>query len=143
MKFTSEDLMKAMGLKVGDRVKVNMETNTATFEVRDDFTLLRLDYKFITNARKSYSLLNLLETNYEILPQPKRVGDLKCDGKCSCCPIRVVCNVLAHSDMDCTLYERLEKYTDVFKFYLDKEIYDLLKARLDKEVEVLEDDQNN
>lgn len=137
MKFTSEDLMKAMGLKVGDRVKVNMEPNTATFEVRDDFTLLRLDYKFITNARKSYSLLNLLWTDYEILPQPKCIGDLKCTHyihDCFRCPIRSICSgSVGELNNESTLYQHLESYKDT-NVYFDQEIYEILKTRLDKGV---------
>ena len=38
MKFTSEDLMKAMGLQVGDTIKLNGKTHT--FTAKKDGTLI-------------------------------------------------------------------------------------------------------
>ena len=34
MKFTSEDLMKAMGLSVGDRIKISLANNEFIYEIR-------------------------------------------------------------------------------------------------------------
>lgn len=132
MKFTSEDLMKAMGLKVGDRVEVEQGTIKATFEVCKDFTLLRLD-----NTLTGYELRDILDLDYKILPAPKRVGDLKCgymgENRVECpCPLKSICEtILFNSPMK--LYDILEKFKGNKNF--DQEVYYLLKDRLDKKVE--------
>ena len=81
----------------------------------------------------------LVNKDIEILPAPKRVGDLKCGEDiiiCENCPLKALAGC---SWYGCgmfgllTLYEILEK---VYNDWLnkDQEIYDLLKARLDKEI---------
>ena len=129
MKFTSEDLMKAMGLQVGDRVKLG----DCILEINKDFTVTNITTQF------PFLTLNvLIGIDYEILPRPKRVGDLMCDEEdkitCIDCPIKSICSLC---DLGCrnTLYEFLEDYKNHHKESFDQEIYDLLKARLDKVVE--------
>ena len=133
MKYTSEDLMKAMGLQVGDGVFVD---NKYKFRITEKFTL----FAFMLHPTKSevveYPLSHLLGRNFEILPKPKRVGDLKCSGKCSECPLKMLCAISEKIlIVDGTLYDILKKETEVLGLFFDQEIYDLLKARLDKEVE--------
>ena len=142
MKFTSEDLLKAMGLSVGDRVKVKLgigldffsDSKNYVVEIFKDTTGIIM---IKNDKNQSIFLTNLIGYDFEILPRPKRVGDTLCkDIECDNCPLRMVqgCeNVISKY----TLYQCLEeikKYTkdnDMF----DQEIHDLLKARLDKEVE--------
>ena len=133
MKFTSEDLMKAMGLKVGDRVK----TNDGILELfMDNENQLRwkiieskvfFDFKFLTFE-------HIYNIDYEILPRPKRVGQLTCreNKDCRTCPLWWICfiKIDEKNEMQTSLYEMLESFA-----VKDQEIYDLLKARLDKEVE--------
>jgi hypothetical protein len=137
MKFTSEMLMKAMGLQVGDRVKVvicdNDDKNLIFVITKDEvcggITLLETNDGFFTD------LEYLLDQDFEILPKPKRVGELKCLGySCAKCPLRMINCTDAYSEItpDSTLYEILEYQNEENP---DQEIYDLLKARLDKEVE--------
>ena len=134
MKFTSEDLMKAMGLKVGDRVKVNDKGLMATFEVTNNYGLFRLDNVEIRNARTGYELYDIFGLDFEILPKPKKVGELKCgEFKCNECPLRTIRCGKDETDIgDFSLYYILESVLLGVEF--DQEIYDLLKARLDKEV---------
>ena len=131
MKFTSEDLMKAMGLKVGDRVKVK------TILKDDEDIIYTIDNTggcLLGKDDGYYNLFVLMDREYEILPRPKRVGDLKCDDFKLCdegCPLEWLCwncNIV-HENSKNTLY-------DVLKLHEidDKEVYDLFKARLDKEV---------
>lgn len=122
MKFTSEDLMKAMGLQVGDTIKLNGKTHT--FTAKKDGTLI------CKNVLKQ-----LIDQEFEILPRPKRVGDLKCTDEIECkyCPLRMAnCTRTKNS----TLYQILEEIKGIALSgdYFDQEIHDLLKARLDKEV---------
>lgn len=125
MKFSSEDLMKAMGLSVGDKVKCNNKT----------YTIIKLHNSYFLDANQScwISIAQLIDEDVEILPRPKRVGELKCGeyGKqnCGSCPIRAIC--VSDEYNDDTLYKKLELS---HKFAKDQEIHDLLKARLDKEV---------
>jgi hypothetical protein len=129
MKFTSEDLMKAMGLVVGDRVKIDK----TIYKV--DYDLYSKDYYFKSleigrDDENLYCVIDL-KLEFEILPRPKRVGDLKCgDFECNKCPLQFVCNLYdSPFSEDNSLYNILTKI-DVY----DQEIHDLLKDRLDKEV---------
>ena len=130
MKYTSEMLMKAMGLNVGDTIKLNGKTHT--FTAKKDGALI------CKNVLKQ-----LIDQEFEVIPKPKRVGDLKCNNECfrnnGQCPIRAICSHCNLMRSDKTLYEFLEFYKDKKDKYaneveFDQEIYDLLKARLDKEV---------
>ena len=126
MKFTSEDLMKAMGLQVGDRVKVMF--NGHIFIITNTFKLESTEDKQI-----KYDIHWLVDKNIQILPRPKRVGNLKCReiDNCMKCPLQWLCFRRIHEkeEMETSLYEMLESLV-----VTDQEIYDLLKARLDKEV---------
>ena len=130
MKFTSEDLMKAMGLQVGYKIKIDLGY---TFEIVQNgkiISLERLGEGYYTD------LEFLVDTDFEILPKPKRVGELKCDGKCPLCPCIYVCNEEVNA-IDKTLYEVLELGIATFTKTpkkLNEEIHNVIKARLDKEV---------
>ena len=130
MKFTSEDLMKAMGLSVGDRVK----TNYGIFELFIDNDRL-LHWKVIESNLpfKKLSFEYIYNIDFEILPRPKRVGELMCkEMNCNTCPIRIIC--LEDRHISNSLCFNLELYKKDQRTNFDQEIYDLLKARLDKEV---------
>ena len=74
MKFTSEDLMKAMGLQVGDKIKIDLGY---TFEIVQNGKIISLE----SLGEGYYTDLEfLVDTEFEILPRPKRIGELKCDG---------------------------------------------------------------
>ena len=131
MKFTSEDLMKAMGLQVGDRVKLGKRI----YEVikgEDDVYFQSVDDKEI--QENLYCVIDLY-IDYEILPRPKRVGDLTCNyyKDCDNCPLKMLCRISETAHFFCNLYEALDDLLKNDGF--DQEIYDLLKARLDKVVE--------
>ena len=75
-------------------------------------------------------LTEIINQDYEILSPKKKVGDLICkDVDCTKCPLRSgYCN----GSVTDRLYDRLEQ---TFADIEDKEIHNILKARLDKEVE--------
>lgn len=132
MKFSSEDLMKAMGLSVGDRVRVNDEQLMTV--VLNDCGEIKLIEDYI---KIIFPIEHLLNRNVEILPRPKRVGDLKCNGRCPICPCIYVCNDEVNV-IDKTLYEVLELGISTFTKTPEKmneAIHNIIKARLDKEVE--------
>lgn len=118
MKFTSEDLMKAMGLQVGDTIILNGKTHT--FKTDKSGKLL---YKNV--------LKMLIDVDFDILPRPKRVGDTLCKQYCSGCPL-IALQCFGDDTKNKPLYEVLDY---ALPRYHDQEIHDLLKARLDKEVE--------
>ena len=140
MKFTREDLMKAMGLSMGDRIKITMQfygglVKTGIYEVTEYGSLECLpnqDKKDLIefDGCKIETLINEV-VDYEILPRTKRVGDMLCDEKCNSCPIKIVCNIGTYTD-NWSLYEVLK---DTQVEFCDQEIYDLLKARLDNVIE--------
>ena len=121
MKFTYEDLAKAMGLKVGDRIKC-----------ADNIYVLNNDYTIRNEEEYDVYVLYLIDKDFEILPPKKKIGELKCDGfRCEKCPLRVLNHSVRHSDRE-KLYDILENFNELFH---DQEIYDIIKKRLDKEVE--------
>ena len=119
MKFTSEDLAKAMGVKVGDRIKVNWQKGNKIYKITEYYDLRDQEDFYIR-------LTEIINQDYEILPRKKKVGDLICkELNCVNCPLyKFLCK---SSD---------DLYTILFNNYKDdKEAYDFLKARLDKEIE--------
>lgn len=132
MKFTSQDLMKAMGLSVGDKVKVTFKDDTI-----EEYEIIKHDNGNVILHDDFYGyddhIGHLLDQEIEILPRPKRVGDLKCkEQECRTCPIRFICQ--EDRPINNTLYFNLELYKKDQSIHYDQEIHDLLKARLDKEV---------
>ena len=124
MKFTNSDLAKAMGLKIGDRVKVKSAVN--------DSAVYELDSSYCLSGNHIHIHLDsIIELDYEILPKKKKVGELLCkDVDCDTCPLRTLHCDAAYSD---TLYKILERHFAEIGIK-DKEIYNILKARLDKEM---------
>lgn len=123
MKFTSEDLAKAMGFRIGDRIKVTGKNGKIyEYEVKPDYSLG-------SNEKIYISLDCIIDEEYEILPpKKKKVGDLICkEVGCTHCPLyKFMCRGNSSDDL----------YTILSNNYKDdKEAYDLLKARLDKEIE--------
>lgn len=120
MRFTNEDLAKLLGLKIGDRIK------TSKGYIAD----ITEDYKLDYHPGKS-GLPFLVDEEFEILPPKKKTGDLICkDVDCDTCPLRALHCDAAYSD---TLYKILERHFTEMGIK-DKEIYNILKARLDKEM---------
>lgn len=124
MKFTSEQLANAMGLKVGDRIDIK--------DLKDKHHICKLkaDYMLCDNNGDFVDLKYIVNHEIEILPPiKKKVGDLICkDTICRDCPLCIIhCANMTNE----SLYDNFE-YT--FEDIDDKEIYDILKARLDKEI---------
>lgn len=122
MRFTNKDLANAMGLKIGDRIKLE-ET---ILKVTNNYGLEQQENK------KSLPLWLLVDTDkdFEIVKPKKKIGDLFCSTiECVDCPL---CVINCKGFGDDTLYEQLKKSVA----FSDSELYDILKARLDKEVEL-------
>lgn len=133
MKKTSQEFMEWLGLKVGDRI--------ACLDSRYIFEVIKHEnniYLMCRNTNIETQFIHyLLNIDFEILPQPKRVGDLKCESKCLSCPCIYVCNEEVNA-VDKTLYEVLELGIATFTKIPEKlngAIYDVIKSQLDKEVE--------
>lgn len=125
MKFTREQLIKVMGLKEKDVVfcqgkkYIIRENKLICKDEQDGIGLdiiLDIDY--------------FLDKDFEIVKPKKKVGDTICREICCYnCPLKML-DCLDNNNR--TLFEKLEI---VHKEYNDKELYDILRARLDKEVE--------
>lgn len=121
MKFTSADLAKAMGVKVGDIIKVNWPKGNKIYKITEYYELRDQEDFYIR-------LTEIINQDYEILPRKKKVGELICkELNCVNCPLyKFLCRGKSSDDL----------YTILFNNYKDdKEAYDFLKARLDKEIE--------
>lgn len=134
MKFTSEDLMKAMGLRVGDKIKIDLDYTFEIVQNEKIISLERLGEGYYTD------LEFLVDTEFEILPRPKRVGDLKCEYYVNCddgCPLCWLCTHYDRNMLSKEIREDFNLYDilNAHDFDFADEIHNLLKARLDKVVE--------
>ena len=121
MKFTSEDLMKAKKA-LAEIVRYNSE------EEYDNGVEIGYENPL---QDECYLISKALEELERLLPIPKRVGETLCERYCNDCPL-VAIQCFSDETEGKQLYEVLQQ---TLPNYLDQEIYDLLKARLDKEVE--------
>ena len=123
-KFTNEDLIKTKKALV-EIIRYNTE------EIYDNGVEIGYENPL---QDECYSISKALEELERLLPKPKKVGDLMCkEQECRTCPIRFICRENRH--INNTLYFNLELYKKDQSIHYDQRIYDLLKARLDKEVE--------
>ena len=133
MKFTSKDLMKAMGLQVGDRIRINNRNDIYIIELNECDEPIYIE-EF---TKIKFPMFDLINKNVKILPRPKRVGELDCfvEIKCNKCPLRMISGCANQEGIP--LYDILQaiKIDSTKNNMFDQETYDLLKARLDKEVE--------
>ena len=139
MRKTHKDLLEWLGLKVGDVIRFNDSPNKWTV-ANEEYIALdpKVDRYIYGNGAKLVDELpteSLIEMEFNILPKPERVGDLICTTqiKCNKCPLKILCDSdyidIMYVD---TLYNILELFKKNENF--DQEIYNFLKARLDKEV---------
>jgi hypothetical protein len=131
IKFTSEDLLKAIGLQVGDKFKIK----SGLVDVKDNIYTVISTRSFCSSYEKDglHNIFRLIDVEIEILPKPKKVGQLTCGEieDCRTCPLQWICFIKIGEicEMEASLFEMLDSFA-----IDDQEIYDLLKARLDKEV---------
>lgn len=140
MRKTHKDLLDWLGLKVGDVIRFNDSPNK-WIVANEEYIALdpKVDRYIYGNGAKLVDELpteSLIEMEFNILPKPERVGDLECSGNCKNCPLMSVCSW--DSDYQGKkIYEVLDY--ELTTIHDDQEIYDLLKARLDKEVKEIDD----
>lgn len=127
---TSNDLLEWLGLKVGDRIRINDNPTIYIVEKNE------CDYPFVRNKDEKirYEVTYLLNRKVEILPSPEMVGNLKCKGECSTCPIRAIWCSNSKGKVGKTLYEILENWKNTHSVFFDRNIYEVLLKRLNKEV---------
>ena len=121
MNFTRrEELAKVLGIKIGDRIKFSKGG------VADVIKNYQLDFH-----PEITGLHILVNEKFEILPRTNILGEKFCkELNCVKCPLnRLNCRAIRGDNSK--LYEQLEGWYAIFQ---DKELYDILKARLDKEV---------
>jgi hypothetical protein len=115
--FTTNDLLKSMKLSIGDKIKLNGIV----------YTITTIDNKIVCKSDTTTKKLStFIDTDYVKL---STVGDTMCEGNCEKCPLYAICLCDGYID---TLYNILNSYE--IKQY-DREIYDILINRLNKEIE--------
>lgn len=115
--FTTNDLLKAMKLAIGDKIKLNNIV----------YTITTIDGKIICKSDTTTKKLSaFIDTDYTKL---STIGDTICEGNCEKCPIYAICVCDEYRD---TLYNILYSYEIA---HYDKEIYNILINRLNKEIE--------
>ena len=93
------------------------------------------DYESIVEWLLREALINP-ETIIKLPKEPKKIGNLKCgDVKdCEDCPFKVI-DCGEADDLKIHTYTLFDILNNWYEKYKDQEIYKILKARLDKEVE--------
>lgn len=120
-----------LGVEPNEEFEMLLDTCKFSFKCKIDAKLQGYyfdgeDWIFFGELLKD--LLNGANTIVK-LPKAKYFGDLQCeDVDCKDCPLYAI-HCFPQTD---TLYDELEKWLEVYK---DQELYEILKARLDKEVE--------
>ena len=93
--------------------------------------VLELDGNIIFSQIQTLTFL--LDVEYEIVPKPTKLGEMKCREKdCQECPLRMI-DCLLNKAGEVTLYEMLDdvcKYRDISK---ESNIYKAFKEMLDSE----------
>lgn len=145
MKFTQEDLLNALKLKVGDKIIAH----EIIYEIcKDDKCGYYLNPVRGNTVNETYifrfhfplALDHLIDTEFEIVKE-KHIGDLTCDeirdaDKCELCPLRCLdCCTSPNSNVRESLYENLKAIVLSDEAFKDEDLYNFLKPRLDKKVE--------
>lgn len=125
MKFTSEDLLKVMGLKIGDVIKTSVGI---IYEIVKDNNIIYL-YPKNNDIRVIETAKCLINLEFEILPPVKKVGDMKCKDFKTCkeCPLRFIHYCYSENHRLFDTFKNLKKYDD-------KEIEAIIERRLNEEV---------
>lgn len=141
MKFTSQDLIKAMGLQVGDKLKfIDVSFDNHIYQL----VLENNEYLIRTDLNETLPLNKLINRGFKILPKPKKVGENICNGNCPTCPCIFVCNEEVNA-VNKTLYEVLDEGIKTFvnlNVSLKSKVYNAIKENLDKEVKEHESNTN-
>lgn len=144
--FTEEKLVKAMNLKIGDKIvlKKSIPLDDEGYDTTEEneIFVIKKDYWVVGlfNSKHILELKQLIEQEFAILTEEVKIGEL--DPRCNftldnklitlhhykkCYYDVYFCN----RTMPNTLFELLEEWYEIYK---DKEIYDILKKRLDEPV---------
>lgn len=125
MTENARKIFKGLGVEPNEEFKIK-EYGNIKYSINEDLILTSFDCVTSPNI---FRMLLLNPEKIIKLPKKKHVGDLKCeDTECKYCPLYGI-HCFPTND---NLYNILEKWLEVYK---DKEIYNIIKARLDKEVE--------
>ena len=136
MKFTSEDLMKAMGLQIGDIIEIFIPASCQEekYEIcqrNNDDLIYAKSVKYGIQVQL-YSLISDY-TQYKILQKPKRVGENICNRNCPTCPCIFVCNEEVNA-VNKNLYEVLDDGIKTFLNFngsLQSQVYNAIKEDLE------------
>ena len=99
MRFTKKDLVEAMGLKPGDKIKLKDCGNSYTITNK---------YHIVNKYGEEFTPLIICDAEFEIVTHMKKVGEMVCtDILCEGCPLyRITCMY----KNDVTLYEALDNW---------------------------------
>lgn len=128
MKFTSGDLLRVLGLKVGDVIKTS---------VGDIFEIVEVNfiYLYLKNAEGraiAWQSNYLIDLEFEILPPVKKVGDMRCKDfeVCKECPLRFINCRNSDNQVLFDIFKDLKENLCL----VDEEIEAIIEKRLNKEV---------
>ena len=136
MKKTNKDFLEFLGLKVGDKIKIEDEQNRE-YEIISKtgsiFSLKRRESNPFETVFTYISLDYLLDKEYKIVEKPKKLGEMKCGEKrCDSCPLRML-DCLINKVGDITLYEMLDEVCEYRKIDKENNLYKVFKEMLDSD----------
>lgn len=145
--FTEEKLAKAMGLKIGDKImlkdSIDLESQNSNDRTQEKEIFVIKDYYLVVglyNPNHVFDLKRLVELEFAILTEEDKIGDFDPHSNCTLDKKLTVLhhykessyeNYFSNRKMPNTLFELLENWYVESK---DKEIYDILKKRLDEPI---------
>lgn len=134
MKYTAKDLLKAMGLKVGDLVKMKWAFNS-------DFCYYRIteDFAFQNIQTKAKQHISAIVDNYEYekIEQTGTYGNARCSWngiECKNCPLRMLpCGMTnPYRKKLKDIWEQIKQSNVTSGFEEDNDINRIIKQRLDQ-----------
>ena len=132
MKFTTADLVKHLGLEVGDKVVVRNEK----YELKE--TTDEEGYMLVDADGYVIPVSDLVDKEFEHYKRKKKIGETCCGDYALCknCPLWILnCGNVTDRDDRWPLYRILNDVCYAAGIKSDNSIYLALRAKLDKEVE--------
>ena len=136
MKFTEKDLLKAMGLKVGDLVRVTAKecwSGNKILQVTKECELKDVHRNVLWNI----NLLICEDNDYEVIKQTGTYGNARCSWngiECKNCPLRMFdCRTVKPNQKKLKdIWKELKQFVVESGFEEDEEIIRIIEQRLDQ-----------
>lgn len=139
MKFTEKDLLKAMGLEVGDLIRIKWDFGNSGFR----YCVITKDFAFQNIQTETKESISMMVGNceYEKIKQPGTYGNLKCTTHIDCeiCPLRMInCDLFidlkapSYNSKLKNIWKNIKESIKIREYEEDKDINRIIEQRLDQ-----------